>query len=93
MSIGYFDVEDLYDLGEMLKKVHSINYELWKKNKDSKLKESNLKLMGCIDEIDEICREQGICPFCGHEIETIEVEDNVCGDYTITKCSGCGEEF
>lgn len=93
MSIGYFDIEDLYDLGEMLKKIHAVNHELWKQKPNEKLKESNQKLMGCIDEIDEICISQGICPFCGHEIESIEVDDNVCGPTTITRCSSCKEEF
>lgn len=45
-----------------------------------------------INDLQDICEKENVCPFCGGDIEEIEVRED-CGIYVQRKCSKCGEEF
>lgn len=84
----YIGAEDLYDLNCLLKEI-KLASEMTEKDVLFQKK----KLNTVIDELDEICISQGLCPFCGSEIETVVDVDPVCGKTYIKRCTSCNEEF
>lgn len=52
-----------------------------------------LKNVGvAIDDLQEICEKENVCPFCGGDIEEEQIQED-CGIYVRRKCTKCGEEF
>ena len=52
-----------------------------------------LKNVGvAIDDLQDICEKENICPFCGGDIEEEGIQED-CGIYVRRKCTKCGEEF
>ena len=52
-----------------------------------------LKNVGvAIDDLQDMCEKENICPFCGGDIEEEEIQED-CGIYVRRKCTKCGEEF
>lgn len=45
-----------------------------------------------IDDLQDICEKENVCPFCGGDIEDEEIQED-CGIYVRRKCMKCGEEF
>lgn len=52
-----------------------------------------LKNVGvAIDDLQDICEKENVCPFCGGDIEEEDIQED-CGIYVRRKCAKCGEEF
>lgn len=52
-----------------------------------------LKNVGvAIDDLQDICEKENVCPFCGGDIEEKDIQED-CGIYVRRKCTKCGEEF
>lgn len=52
-----------------------------------------LKNVGvAIDDLQDICEKENVCPFCGGDIEEEDIQED-CGIYVRRKCMKCGEEF
>lgn len=52
-----------------------------------------LKNVGvAIDDLQDICEKENVCPFCGGDIEEEDIQED-CGIYVRRKCTKCGEEF
>lgn len=57
----------------------------------TKIKKAFRNIGVAIDDLQEICEKENVCPFCGGDIEEEIQED--CGIYVRRKCTKCGEEF
>lgn len=57
-----------------------------------KIKKSLKNLGAAIDDLQEICEKENVCPFCGGDIEEEQIQED-CGIYVRRKCAKCGEEF
>lgn len=57
-----------------------------------KIKKSLKNLGVAIDDLQEICEKENVCPFCGGDIEEEQIQED-CGIYVRRKCTKCGEEF
>lgn len=78
---------DLHCVSEELQKVAD---ELRKS--DQFKKEANV-IQCNVDWIDQECLNNGVCPFCGGDLDIIEKRHDDCGFEVYRKCSSCGEEF
>ena len=57
-----------------------------------KIKTALRKVGFAIDDLQDICEKENVCPFCGGDIEEEEILED-CGIYVRRKCTKCGEEF
>ena len=57
-----------------------------------KIKAALRKVGFAIDDLQDICEKENICPFCGGDIEEEQIQED-CGIYVRRKCTKCGEEF
>ena len=57
-----------------------------------KIKKAFRNIGVAIDDLQEICEKENVCPFCGGDIEEEEIQED-CGIYVRRKCTKCGEEF
>ena len=61
-------------------------------DKCPKIKKALKNIGVAIDDLQDICEKENICPFCGGNIEQEEIQED-CGIYVRRKCTKCGEEF
>lgn len=57
-----------------------------------KIKKALKNVGAAIDDLQDICEKENICPFCGGNIEEEQIQED-CGIYARRKCTKCGEEF
>lgn len=57
-----------------------------------KIKTALRKVGFAIDDLQDICEKENVCPFCGGDIEEEQIQED-CGVYVRRKCTKCGEEF
>lgn len=57
-----------------------------------KIKKALKNVGAAIDDLQDICEKENVCPFCGGDIEQEEIQED-CGIYVRRKCTKCGEEF
>lgn len=57
-----------------------------------KIKTALRKVGFAIDDLQDICEKENVCPFCGGNIEEEQNQED-CGIYVRRKCTKCGEEF
>ena len=57
-----------------------------------KIKKALKNIEVAIDDLQDICEKENICPFCGGNIEQEDIQED-CGIYVRRKCTKCGEEF
>ena len=57
-----------------------------------KIKTALRKVGFAIDDLQDICEKENVCPFCGGDIEEEQIQED-CGIYVRRKCTKCGEEF
>lgn len=57
-----------------------------------KIKKTLRKVGLTIDDLQDICEKENVCPFCGGDIEEEQIQED-CGIYVRRKCTKCGEEF
>lgn len=57
-----------------------------------KIKKALKNVGAAIDDLQEICEKENVCPFCGGDIEEEDIQED-CGIYVRRKCTKCGEEF
>ena len=58
----------------------------------SKIKKALRNVEVAINDLQEICEKENVCPFCGGDIEEEQIQED-CGIYVRRKCAKCGEEF
>lgn len=61
-------------------------------DKCTKISKALKKVGIAIDDLQDICEKENVCPFCGGDIEEEEIFED-CGTYVRRKCTKCGEEF
>lgn len=57
-----------------------------------RIKNALRKVGVAIDDLQDICEKENVCPFCGGDIEEEEIQED-CGIYVRRRCTKCGEEF
>lgn len=57
-----------------------------------KIKTALRKVGFAIDDLQDICEKENVCPFCGGDIDEEQIQED-CGVYVRRKCTKCGEEF
>lgn len=62
------------------------------KQKKIEVSNRNKNLQVAIDDLQDICEKENVCPFCGGDIEEEDIQED-CGIYVRRKCAKCGEEF
>lgn len=58
----------------------------------SKIKKALRNVGFAIDDLQDICEKENVCPFCGGDICEEEILED-CGIYVRRRCTKCGEEF
>ncbi len=88
----YTQIEDLYDLSTELKQVYNQLVDTNKHLKSKAIYGAIGKFNKALTELDLVCESQGICPYCGHDINFFSgLDEN--GYSVFRKCSSCGKEF
>lgn len=58
----------------------------------TKIKNALRNVGVAIDDLQDVCEKENVCPFCGGYIEEEEIQED-CGIYVRRRCTKCGEEF
>ena len=58
----------------------------------TKIKKALRNVGVAIDDLQNVCEKENVCPFCGGYIEEEEIQED-CGIYVRRRCTKCGEEF
>lgn len=58
----------------------------------TKIKKALRKVGLAIDDLQDICEKENVCPFCCGDIEEEEIQED-CGICVRRSCTKCGEEF
>lgn len=91
------EVKEMYDIARSLMEASN---QIWSGLADTglsldecpKIKKALKNVGVAIDDLQDICEKENICPFCGGNIEQEEIQED-CGIYVRRKCTKCGEEF
>lgn len=91
------EVKDMYDIARCLMEASNqirsglADAEL-SLDECPKIKKALKNVGAAIDDLQDICEKENVCPFCCGDIEEEQIQED-CGIYVRRKCTKCGEEF
>lgn len=86
------EVETIYDTARILMEASDQIRSGLAEEECTKIKKALRKVGLAIDDLQDICEKENVCPFCGGCIEEEEIQED-CGIYVRRRCTKCGEEF